>query len=393
MVFILAVFGILSVNCNNGDTSSETSSFTNSMDQEYIHISSELDRGNYTRVIDFIDDFFNKNSLDEDNFKILLMKVDAKEKLLKELNKRGGKEKDSKAKKYGFTKRKNRIYYDYKELKMIWKEFPNKACGMDAFNKYINNSDAKEKMNSYEKFPDNIKDKKVKNRLRLELSDIYLPGLVDFKGKKAKKLLKLYNKLLNTEYRNSIIVNSIILEYKITKNRDNYKKEVAALLNERNAVGMTANYLMGELEFIEADYKEAEDCFKRAKSMLKYVQKEDAPLLLRELEYFQGESAEYLKISISKKIRLIEKLLKYDETLKGKKIAFITGERVRIRKDPVIVKQNVISTLNYGDKVTIVKRSEKMEKLENENNYWYKIQLIDNTTGWVFGKYLLFFLY
>ena len=30
--------------------------------------------------------------------------------------------------------------------------------------------------------------------------------------------------------------------------------------------------------------------------------------------------------------------------------------------------------------------------IDDEKNHWYKIQLADNTSGWVFGKYLSFFI-
>ena len=394
--FFIAILFFFS-NCKDGseDSSPVTSGFTNAADQEYMLLSNEFDKRNYIRVIEFADNFFNKNSLDKDNVKILLLEVEAKEKFLRELNRKSRKSRWETAKKCGFKIIKDKIFYDYKELKKIGEELSDTEYCMDAFYKYIEKiTDRKEKINSYTEFTDNIKDKKIKNRLRFELSDIYSQNLNDLKRKEAKELNKLYIKLLTTEYKDKVIINSVILEYKITGKRDYYKKEITALLNEKNSNGMLANYLMGELEFINTDYDTSENYFNKAKKMFKHVGKEDKiPLLLSTLEYFPGSSLENLKNIINRKIKLIERLIKYQNILKEKKIALITGERVRVRTGPVILKRNIISTLNYGDKVIIVKRSDKKEKLENEENYWYKIELIDNTTGWVFGKYLLFFIY
>ena len=163
---------------------------------------------------------------------------------------------------------------------------------------------------------------------------------------------------------------------------------------QKNLNGMMANYLLGEFEFINNHFESSKDYFLQSGKMIKYAKSDDKiPDLVIKLENMKRSSVKNMKSIISKKMNLIDKLIQYQNIFRVKRVAFITGERVRIRSTPVISKRNVISTLNYGDKVIIVKRSDKREKHEQEENYWYQIQLIDNTTGWVFGKYLLFFIY
>lgn len=385
-------------NSNSNNSLSEMSGYaghTNNGGQEYILISYEFEKKNYAKVIDFINEFFDKNTLNENNLKILLLKIEAKEQLLQEINKKNRKTRKNTAKKYHFKMKNNKIFYNYEELRAIWEKFPGTSYGKDAFHKYIENiDDYKEKVNSYEEFVDNIKDKKLKNKLRFELSDLYLQNSIDLKGKKAEKLSNLYEKLLKTKYKNDILINSLILKYKITGNKTYYKREITTLLSEKNSNGMIANYLLADIAFINNNLDESKKYFKTAKKKFKYFKEDDnIPLLFAQLERIYDPTVNNLKSAVDKKIYLIEKLLKYKKSFKNKNIAYISGERVRIRKKPIISKQNIINTLNYGEKVMIIKRNDKKEKIDGEENYWYHIQLVDNTIGWVFGKYLSFYIY
>ncbi len=401
IILIIAFISLLISNCKNNDSNNSLSKmsgyagYTNNGGQEYILLSHEFEKKNYAKVIDFINDFFDNNPLNENNLKILLLKIEAKEQLLQEINKKDRKTRRNTAKKFNFIIKNSKILYNYEELRTIWEKFPKTSYGKEAFQKYVKNiADYKEKVNSYEEFVDNINDKKLKNKLRFELSDLYLQNLIDLKGKKAKKLSDLYEKLLKTEYKNDILINSLILKYKITGNKTIYKREITTLLSKKNSNGMIANYLLADIEFIDNKLDESKKYFKNAKKKLKYFKEDDnIPLLFTQLERIYDPTVKNLKSAVDKKIYLIEKLLKYKKSFKDKNIAYIAGERVRIRKNPIISKRNVINTLNYGEKVMIIKRSDKKEKIEDEENYWYHIQLIDNTTGWVFGKYLSFYIY
>jgi hypothetical protein len=50
----------------------------------------------------------------------------------------------------------------------------------------------------------------------------------------------------------------------------------------------------------------------------------------------------------------------------------------------------IITHLRRGAVVNIIKRTEYQEKIDFNNNYWYRIN-IDDIDGWVFGDYLLLY--
>ncbi len=396
---IILFLGILifSTNCKNDSSTSQgkTTGFTNATDQEYILLSQEFDQNNFKKVIEFINSYFKKNKLKNDNLKLLLLKSQAKEKLVKKFNKKLNKNIINEAKKYNFKIIKNKVTYQYEELKTIWEKFPKTTYGKDAFYQYIDKlTNPFKKIASYENFINKIKKDSLKNKLRYKLSELYLQNLINLQSKTSEKLSKLYKQLIKTQYKDKILFDAIILKYKLTGNRTEYKNKLKNYLKEKNSNAIIANYLLGEIEFIENHLKKAKDYFEQTQKMFKYIKnKEDMPLLIANLEQYPDLSITRLKISVRKKIKLIERLIKYTKSLINKKIGFIIGERVRVREKPVIYKKNIMTTLNYGDKVTIIKRSDKKIKIENDENYWYHIQLMDNTSGWIYGKYLLFFIY
>ena len=48
----------------------------------------------------------------------------------------------------------------------------------------------------------------------------------------------------------------------------------------------------------------------------------------------------------------------------------------------------LIDRLNKKDPVQLVKRSNKIENINNKKQFWYKVKTPDGTTGWTFGAYL-----
>lgn len=399
-IFILCSFllsSLLLSNCGKDTTSSmeRTTGFTNAADQEYILLSQEMDKHNYEKVIQFIESYFHKNDLEEDNIKLLILKTKAKEKVLKKLKKSMSKSSIKTAKEYDFKIIKNKITYQYEELKEIWQEFPNSSYGKESFNKYINNVVNPDKIiSAYKTFTEKLKDETLKNQLKHELSEILLKNCTDFKGKTAGYLNTLYNDLQQTEFYKNVLFDAIILKYKFSDDREAYKKELKTYIKTKSSKGFIANYLIAEAEFIDTHLEKAKEYFEQASKLYKYTKsKEKMPLLLFKMEEHPSRSIKHMKASIKTKIRLVNELIKYNKSLNNKKIAFITGERVRVRKNPIISKKNVMTTLNYGDKVTIIKKNDKKTKIEGQDNYWFFVQLMDNTTGWIFGKYLLFFIY
>jgi len=396
--YILLLISLLANHCrnkNSKDSLAAIAGSTNAGNQEYILLSHEFEKENYPRIIEFVDNYFDKNKLNKNNLKVLLLSVQAREKLVKKINTSIISSRKDLAKKYGFQYKNNKALYNYKELKTIWQKFPNTTYGKEAFIRYIENlNDQKEKVNSYEQFVDNIKDKKFRNRIRFELSNLYLKDLIDLKGKKAKKLSDLFDKLLKTEYYDKVIANAFILKYNISGNFNYYSREIEKLLNKNNINGMIANYLNGDLLFAEDDLKKAKNYYKTAKKKTKYIKgKNEIPFIFLKLGHISDATSRGIKSAIDKKIMVIDKLEKYRKIFQNKKIAVIAGERVRLRKDPSLSSKNIITTLNYGTKVSILSQGDCMENIESENNYWYRVQLADNTIGWVFGKYLSFFIF
>ncbi|MBU1077560.1 MAG: hypothetical protein KKH98_09725, partial [Spirochaetes bacterium] len=353
---------ILFMNCNQAPSSqNSTTGFTNEADQEYMLLSQEFDKNNFEKIIGFIDSYFKKNRLEEENLKLLLLKTKAKEKLLKKLNNHPNKKTFQQAKKYNFKVKDDRIIYLYDELSSIWKEFPTTTYGKDAFFKHMESTtDLNRKSASYETFIEQVKDPELKNRLQYELSEVYLNNLISFKSKDAEKLNELYIRLKNSEYSDKIIFNALILQYKVTGNRESYKEQLKTFQKIKTFKGVLANYLLGESEFIDNNLSEAKESLLQAKKMFKHVKgSESIPLLIAQLEHHTDNSLNNLKSSIKDKIDLIEKIKRYQDSLTDKKMAFITGERVRVRKDPSISKKNIMTTLNYGDKVTIIRKSDE----------------------------------
>lgn len=62
---------------------------------------------------------------------------------------------------------------------------------------------------------------------------------------------------------------------------------------------------------------------------------------------------------------------------------------LRVREEPNI-KSSVVEHLRIGSITEILSKTEHIEVIEEENNYWYEIYS-NGVRGWVFGAYLDFF--
>ncbi len=50
----------------------------------------------------------------------------------------------------------------------------------------------------------------------------------------------------------------------------------------------------------------------------------------------------------------------------------------------------VIATLKRGDLIDVIEKSQHPSEIDGVSDYWYKIKLPKNKTGWVFGQYISF---
>jgi uncharacterized membrane protein/SH3-like domain-containing protein len=66
----------------------------------------------------------------------------------------------------------------------------------------------------------------------------------------------------------------------------------------------------------------------------------------------------------------------------------ITGDGVRVRSAPKL-KASIVETLDEGKVVQAFARSKRQDKLGNLQDYWYKVNLENDKTGWIFGGLLM----
>jgi len=365
--------------------------------QELLFINQELENKNYTAVIDFINKYFEKNELNEKNARILFIKGEVLQKLAKKLNKRVTQKKIELAKKYGLTVKREKIYYNFKEFRNIWEKFPSTQIGKDSFKIWYNSlKKIDEKISALEGYISKIKKDKVK--FQLELVDLYISKLEENKKKYSKKLLKLYDKIIESSSDNKekavAFINKNLLYFKqkqdINKLRENFSK----FKTKFPLYNSIKYYILGEIVFREEKLDEAHSYFKKSLKFLKkpFTKSAKIPVLLAMLEEFPNNTIDAFKNEIIKKKELVISLLKYKNRLTREKFFVITGKRVRVRKKPTISKRNIITSLNYGDKVIVIEKSKHCEEIEGRKNYWYKVELKDGTTGWIFGQYLTTFL-
>jgi len=69
--------------------------------------------------------------------------------------------------------------------------------------------------------------------------------------------------------------------------------------------------------------------------------------------------------------------------------AVITAPHLRLREEPS-VSSRVIRYLRKGFVLEVIQKTTKMEIIEGETNYWYRVNF-DGLNGWVYGSYLMMF--
>jgi hypothetical protein len=383
MIRIFLVFIIIfSLNCKK----KEEPKFKVEIGQEMIFINQEFENSNYEKVIEFVDEYFKNNELNENNAEILLKKVEAIEKLIPKLKN------EKFISKYGLKIKDKKIYYDYKDLKNIWEKLPDSEVGKKSFLKYFENIPENEKLSELENYIS--KTKKYNIDFLSMLADYYISKFQT--NIPYEKLLKIYEKIENESIdefiKNEAFINKSILKLKYEKDFDFINNEFKNKEFKGDYLNFLKYYILGTFYFKKYELKLAKKFFSMAEKLSDKLKKQKMNKLLVALENFPADSIENFKIQIKKKLDLIDLMLKYDDTISNKLVGVIVGKRVRIRKEPLMKTKNILNSLNFGEFVIILERSNSKEEVEGVNDYWYKVQLKDGTVGWVFGKYLTIFI-
>jgi len=69
--------------------------------------------------------------------------------------------------------------------------------------------------------------------------------------------------------------------------------------------------------------------------------------------------------------------------------AIVTGTTPTVRHIPS-AGGNVIATLKMGDVVNIIEKSKNISEVDGVKDYWYKVELSNNSAGWVYGQFISF---
>ncbi len=392
---LVILFLIISNSCSKKKKSSKE--IDPRIGQELLFITQEFESKNYENVIKFVEDFFEKNEINQESVQILFKKGEALQKLAQKLNKKYSKENIKIAKKYGLKIKNKKIYYDYKDFKIISEKFPDIQIGKKSFKIwYASLTNINDKISALE---DYIKRVKNKSNLQLELSDLYIEKLFAHNNEKiSDKLIKLYKEIINSasnpKEKSIAFINKNILLLSKQKDLSKIEEEILTFKCKLPLYNSIKYYMLGEIAFLDERLEKANKFFKKSLKFIKKVENnsKEIPSLLVKFESLPDSTLKTFKQEIIKKIALIKSLISYRKNLVDKKIAFITGKRVRIRKTPYVGKKNIITSLNYGDKVIIIERSDKPYEVKGKRNYWYKVELKDGTIGWIFGQYLTSFL-
>ncbi len=366
---------------NNSATNIAQTNIIESVEQELIYISQEFDEGNYQNIIKFVNKYFKENKLNKSNLKLLFIKAKASEKLVKRLKKSKSKNRFKIAREYNLIDNKGRISYSYFDYKKIWEEYPETSYGKDSFSIYYAHlSDRKAKIEALEEYLDNVDNQGY----QFKLFDLYMKEILqNNKNKYYSKLKKIYKKLKKN---GRVKLDYILISKYLNKiDEDEFNEELDNIIKKEKFYSKVAEYIKGENFITEFKYFKAKEYFNKVRNNKSKFKK--LPLYLQIKENIKGKEDFYNNIMDKYKVakEVIKFALKYK---KSKNKGIITGLSVRLRSKPEVKRKNVITTLNYGEKVIILKRSKDMVEINKYKNYWYKIELMNNKTGWIFGKYI-----
>ncbi|MBN1899229.1 MAG: SH3 domain-containing protein [Spirochaetes bacterium] len=368
-----------------------------SIAQEIILINQEFESGNYEKVINFINEFFEKYELNDSNAKLLVKKAQTYEAIVEQANKiRSKDEKKKIAKRYHLDLVQGDLDYDGEDLVPVWKKFPNSEIGKISFDQWFETrTNISERISSLEKYIKGLNDKA---KWQLALSELYIQKFISNSKKYSLKLLELSDQIMrskaNSTEKAEAFINKNIILLKQQEDLDRIYKNLEGFESRSKFYLALKYYILAQIALSRDRLDKAKEYFEKAVDFLRKAEKKkaDLPALLVNYEDLPDSTKATLQKEIAKKIQLVKYLLRYNKKLKDKKMAYVLGKRVRVRKDPSVRKKNVITSLNYGDKVIVVERSDTIEEINGEKNYWYKVELKDGITGWIFGKYLTLFL-
>ncbi|GEM_PF-5416495 len=142
------------------------------------------------------------------------------------------------------------------------------------------------------------------------------------------------------------------------------------------------HYIRGDLSKAKKSYSKADRLFSSSSYPL-----DELRMMVPGMNDFEQK-----KSKISKMINLIQSEMDYERFIQNSKRAIVVADNVRLRQTKEAVSsKNVITTLNTGDKVVFLRRSEEKVFLDGATDYWYLVRLRNGNEGWIFGKFLLVF--
>ena len=99
--------------------------------------------------------------------------------------------------------------------------------------------------------------------------------------------------------------------------------------------------------------------------------------------------AEYQRENIIKEVELNDWWYKELVDELYAEYAVLNDSRVRLRKSPNL-ESETITLLNKDTKLYIFEHSDKKQKIDNMEAYWYRVQIPSGKIGWVYGGFLKF---
>lgn len=384
-------------------------------DPSYIAVKVEFEAENYDRVLKLADSYYRSTN---EKTKIpgpLFLKGRALEKIVEAPE--GYDPADYI--KYGLSLQGDRYVYDGRDYRKVFEEYNGSGFAQESYRRFLDLNHPFQSKN----FSD---DKQI--RFYLKLLDKYFwknPYAEKFLGKDQKEDIissyldswvqlagflnkeqdlnkRFFSDLIkacrtvrsNSKNRDTVLRSHFAEFYILLQSGDDFSLQekinriIALYPGEKPSAYIW--YLQANHFYIEEKKQEALKSFRRAYSVAKGSGLTDEDLNKYFLYDCSGVHS-FLR-DIRRKTELIETEEQYRKMLNRHDIAVVTGNNVRLRETrDVDDKRNIITSLNTGDRVICLQRSEEKEDLGGYKDYWYFVRARNGSEGWLFGKYLLFF--
>jgi len=383
-------------------------------DPSIVQIQDLFDNQKYNSFFKAVKSYYNSTNNDK-KATPLYLKAKAFEKISQVLNSTNKKNMRLYAPYKKFFRKQNKTYiYSGEAYYDIFTKFPKSSFAKQAYTKYIqlyypfNSHISKTAVQNYIKIIQKLTTEKKIDKKKLQalqkdllLSYRYLCGFEEINksslpinSKYFKQLLSFSDKIIKKSHDTFLLIPAYDSQLMIFLWTNNKKKlfEFAKKIIKNfpdNKIALIPYYIRANAFYTENNFTQSLSDYKNT---LKILNKNSFPDTILRSYNINQDNLKHFKQDIHKKIKVISANLAYNSAIKNHNIGIITGDTVRLRSSQNIESsKNVIATLNTGDKVVILKKSEKKNILEGYNDFWYNVKMFNGQTGWIFGKYLLIF--